>query len=130
MYIIEKLIQLNIAVIDADKAKEFYVDYLGCKVSDDKNFGSKRWITLTLPGNNIKIILSTVDEGYMKPGTLKLYLSSPDVEISLKELQKKGIKPVNEGNDWGSWGDPNKKGEKWFELTDPDGNHLLIVPLE
>jgi catechol 2,3-dioxygenase-like lactoylglutathione lyase family enzyme len=128
MNLIDKLTMLNIAVTDADKAKKFYEDTLGCKVADDKNFGDKRWITLTLPGNNVTVTLSTVHEGYMKPGTMKLYFSSPDVENSLKELQAKGIKPVHEGNDWGSWGDPNKKGEKWFEITDPDGNHLLITP--
>lgn len=117
------------AVNDMDKAKDFYEQKLGCKVTRDNTYGDKRWISLELPGGGVSINLATEHEN-MQPGTMKLYISSPDVEAAYKAVTSKGVKPAKElANDWGKW---NGKGEegKWFELADPDGNRLLIIPAE
>jgi catechol 2,3-dioxygenase-like lactoylglutathione lyase family enzyme len=121
MPIVDKITMFHLAVSDLDKAKEFYADKLGLTAA-----GGGQWITLELPGGGTSITLTTFHE-HMKPGALKLYLSSPDVEASLKELSAKGITPVKEGHDWGTW-DGKETGGKWFEVVDPDGNHIIIVP--
>jgi catechol 2,3-dioxygenase-like lactoylglutathione lyase family enzyme len=121
METIDKLNMLQMAVTDVDKAKEFYTDKLGFKAtSDSKDFrpGKDRWVSIVPPGGGATITLTNVFEN-MKPGTMKLYLSTPDVEAAYKELKAKEVKTNNKIND-DSWG-------KWFDLNDPDGNRWLIV---
>ncbi len=128
MKIIDKLKMFHLAVNDMNKIKEFYGDTLGFTITNDKAYGDKHWVSMEFPGGGTSINFTTVHEN-MKPGTYKLYLSSPDVEAAYKELVSKGVKPAKElADDWGKWENPDGKGEKWFELTDPDGNHLLIIP--
>lgn len=55
----------------------------------------------------------------MKPGSLKLYLSTPDIEEAYKELMAKGVKPTREITHE-SWGTS-------FGFNDPEGNQWLIV---
>jgi catechol 2,3-dioxygenase-like lactoylglutathione lyase family enzyme len=125
MQLVNKLAMFHMAVTNMDAAKEFYADKLGLKVTNDKAFGDKRWISLELPGGGTSINLTTEPEN-LKPGTMKLYLSSSDVEASYKELISKGVKPSKEiADDWGKW---DGESGKWFELSDPDGNRLLIIP--
>jgi catechol 2,3-dioxygenase-like lactoylglutathione lyase family enzyme len=121
METIDKLSMLQMAVTDVDKAKAFYTDTLGFKAtSDSKDFrpGTDRWVSIVPPGGGATITLTNVFEN-MKPGTMKLYLSTPDVEAAYKELNAKGVKANNKITD-DSWG-------KWFDLNDPDGNRWLIV---
>ena len=121
METIDKLSMMQMAVTDVDKAKEFYTDKLGFKaINDSKDFsqGSDRWVSIVPPGGGATINLTNVFEN-MKPGTMKLYLSTSDIEAAYKELKAKGVKLTSEITD-DSWG-------KWFDFNDPDGNHWLIV---
>jgi len=118
----------HVAVNEMDKMKEFYEGTLGCKATIDKAYGDQRWVSIELPGGGTSINLTTVHEN-MKPGTLKLYLSSPDVGAAYAELTSKGVKPTKElANDWGKWNGVKDETGKWFEVSDPDGNRLLIIP--
>ncbi len=118
----------HMAVSDIDKAKAFYADTLGFNVTNEKAYGGKHWVSLELPGGGASINLTTEHE-HMKPGAMKLYLSSPDVEAAYRELIAKGVKPNHKPTDgWGNWpGFQGTKG-KWFDFNDPDGNQWLIVP--
>jgi len=116
---------LAIAVTDVDKAKEFYTETLGLKLTGDAGHNGQRWVSLEL-ADGIAITLSNVHES-MKPGALKFYLGTSDVDSTQKELSDKGVTPVKEGDDWGKWGQEGE-GQHWFEITDPDGNHILIIP--
>ena len=128
MQLINKLVMFHVAVKDMDKTKEFYEGKLGLKVTIDKAYGDKRWVSMELPGGGASINFTTVHEN-MQPGTLKLYLSSPDDEAAYKALTAKGVKPAKEiANDWGKWNGSADETGKWFELSDPDGSRLLIIP--
>jgi catechol 2,3-dioxygenase-like lactoylglutathione lyase family enzyme len=121
MATIDKLNMIQMAVVDVEKAKEFYSEKLGFKVTHDtKDFtpGTTRWVSIVPPGGDLTITLTNVFEN-MKPGTMKLYLSTSDVEAAYKELKAKDIKLNKKVTD-DSWG-------KWFDLNDPDGNRWLIV---
>lgn len=59
----------------------------------------------------------------MKPGTLKLYLSTSNLEAAYNEFKARGIKVSEVKNDLYGPG----SGVKWFEITDPDGNRWLLV---
>jgi uncharacterized glyoxalase superfamily protein PhnB len=131
MKTIDRLSMFHMAVNNMDKVKEFYLDKLGFEVKSDftydKDIAAKagvptgsRWISIALPGGTT-INLTNVHEN-MKPGSMKLYLATSDIEKVFKELTAKGVKPANEITD-AHWDQP----VRWFDFNDPDGNHWFVV---
>jgi catechol 2,3-dioxygenase-like lactoylglutathione lyase family enzyme len=119
---VEKILMFTMAVTDMAKAKEFYADKLGFQVTSDFGQGDQHWVSLNAPGGGASLNLTTMHEN-MKPGTMKLYLSTPDIAAVYQELKTKGVK-VNEVKD-DLYGPGS--GVKWFGLRDPDGNQWLLV---
>ena len=113
----EKILMVMMAVTDMAKAKAFYAEQLGFQVTKDVGQGDRHWVTLELPGGGAALTLSTM-HGNMKPGTMRLYLSTSNIEAAYHELTAKGVK-VNEVKD-DLYGPGS--GVKWFDLSDPDGN--------
>ena len=70
-----------------------------------------------LPGGGPSINLTTFHEN-LKPGTMKMYLSTPNIEAAYKELKLNGIKPKSKiiKQSWGTS----------FSFADPDGNVWLL----
>lgn len=123
MQVINKITMFQMAVSDMPKAKEFYAEKIGLTVmkdyrQDDNNW----WISLTAPEGGVTITLTT-HHGYMKPGSLTLYLATSDIAAAHKELGDKGIK-VNEVKD-DLYGPGS--GVKWFNFEDPDGNLIHVA---
>jgi len=129
MNAIDKLMMFHMAVNDMDEAKKFYTEKLGFKVTNDFAYDKEqaaragvaagsRWISMDLPGGGTSINLTNVFEN-MKPGSMKLYLSTPDIEAAYKELTAKGVKPSAEITRAG-WGTS-------FSFNDSDGNQWLVV---
>ncbi len=118
METINKIIMFHMAVNDMDKSKEFYSNKLGFKVVADYGQDDKRWVSLVLPGGGPTINLTTFHEN-LKPGTMKMYLSTSNIEEAYKELKLVGIKPTSKiiKQSWGTS----------FSFADPDGNIWLVV---
>ena len=120
---VNKLMMLYMAVSDMPKAKEFYADKLGLKVTQDyRQDDNNWWVSLTFPEGGVTITLSTFHVN-TQPGTMNLYFATSDVGAAYKELNNKGVK-VNEVKD--DLFGPGS-GVKWFELADPDGNQVKLV---
>ncbi len=120
---VDKLTMFSMAVSDMPKAKAFYVDKLGLKVmSDFRQDDHNWWVSLTFPEGGVTVTLTTNHEN-MKPGTMKLYVGTRDVAAAHKELAGKGLKVSEIFNDLYGPG----SGVKWFSLTDPDGNVVLVA---
>ena len=117
----DKITMTILAVGNMDQAKEFYAEKLGFKVASDYGSGGRHWVTVVPPGGGTTITLSTYFEN-LKPGTMKLYLSTPDIQAAYKELSAKGV-TINEIKD-DLYGPGS--GVKWFSLADPDGNQWMI----
>jgi len=123
MQVVNTLKMIGLAVSDIPKAKAFYVDTLGLKITkdyqqDDDNW----WVSLELPGGGTSINLSL--EKNLKSGTLfGIYFQSPDIEAAHKELSDKGAKVGDVTNDLYGPG----SGVKFFTLEDQDGNQVLLV---
>jgi catechol 2,3-dioxygenase-like lactoylglutathione lyase family enzyme len=115
--IVDKITMIHMAVRDMDKAKEFYTDKLGFEATGDYEQGGGRWVPLALPSGGASIVLTTYLEN-LQPGTMKLYLSTPNVELAYEELKGKGVAPIGdvESDQYG----------KRFSIKDPDGNSLVI----
>lgn len=125
MQVINKLMMFTMAVSDMPKAKTFYADTLGLEVKmdyrqDDDNW----WVELVLPEGGVHITLST-HFGNMKPGAVVMYFSTSDIVTTHKELEDKGIKVSEIGDDLHGPG----SGTKWFNFEDPDGNLIHIEQL-
>lgn len=110
---------VSVPVADQARARDFYEDVLGFKVIQDSEFApGQRWVQLEPPGGGTTITLTTWIEE-MPPGALKgVYLSTPDVEGSRRELADKGVKLTTEiqRTPWGGF----------FNFDDPDGNGWTV----
>jgi predicted enzyme related to lactoylglutathione lyase len=131
MATIDKLMMLHMAVHNnkMDELKEFYMEKLSFKVTADFAYnevlaakagvpGGSRWISVQFPGSGTSITLTNLFEN-MKPGGMKLYLSTPDIEAAYNELTAKGVKPTTVITHAG-WG-------TFFSFSDPDGNQWFVV---
>src|SRR5580704_16553171 len=120
---IDNLMIFSIAVTDMPKAKAFYSDKLGLKVTTDSRRDDHNWwVGLALPEGGISVILTTSHEN-MKPGTMKMYFTTSDVAGAHQELSAKGAKVSDVNNDLFGPG----SGVKWFSVADPDGNQVMLV---
>jgi catechol 2,3-dioxygenase-like lactoylglutathione lyase family enzyme len=114
---------LAIGARDMQRAKAFYKEKLGLKVTADyRQDDDYWWVSLTLPEGGVTITLTTFREN-AKPGTMTLWFATSDLNAAHKALGDKGVK-VNEVKD--DLHDPGS-GVKWFNFNDPDGSNLLIV---
>src|SRR5262245_43579616 len=127
----DRLQMFHMAVNEMDQVKAFYAETLGFRVKRDFAYNEaqaaqagvaavSRWVAMELP-DGTTINLTNVHEN-MKPGTMKLYLSTLDIETAYQELKAKGIKPINDISQ-AHWDTP----VKWFDFNDPDGNHWFVV---
>lgn len=121
--IIDKLTMFTLAVSDMPKAKAFYADTLGLKVTkdyrqDDQNW----WLTLTSREGGISINLARYGEYTMQPGTVGLYFKTSDLDATHKELSRKGAKVNDIQDDLFGPG----SGVKFFQLEDPDGTQITL----
>ena len=123
MQIIDKLTMFNLAVSDMPKAKAFYADTLGLKITkdyrqDDQNW----WVTLTSNEGGISINLARYGEYVIKPGTVALYFKTSDLAAAHNELSKKDAKVSDIQDDLFGPG----SGVKFFQLNDPDGSQVTL----
>ena len=118
----EKILMVMMAVTDMAKAKAFYAEQLGFQVTTDYGKGDQHWVTLEPAGGGASLTLSTM-HGNMRPGTMRLYLATSNIEAAYNDLKAKGVK-VNEVKD-DLYGPGS--GVKWFDLRDPDGNLWQMV---
>lgn len=120
---VNKFMMLYMAVNDMPKAKEFYADKLGLKITTDhRRDDNNWWVSLSFPEGGVTITLSTY-HGNTKPGTMNLYFATSDIAKTHKELSSKGVK-INEVKD--DLFGPGS-GIKWFDFEDPDGNQVKLV---
>jgi len=120
----EKLIQLMMVVTDMEKSKTFYADVMGFAVTTDYGQGDKHWVNLSFPDGGVTLTLTTYLGEHLQPGTMSLYVATPDIQQAYDELSAKGVKPTSEISD-----DLYGPGSavKWFSVADPDGNNLTIA---
>lgn len=123
MPVLNKLMMLSVAVNDMPKMKEFYADKLSFKVASDyRQDDHNWWVSLNTAEQGVTVTLTTHPEN-MKPGTLKLYFTTSDIDAAHKELVDKSVKVNDIKDDLFGPG----SGVKWFSLDDPDGNQVFLV---
>jgi catechol 2,3-dioxygenase-like lactoylglutathione lyase family enzyme len=117
-----KLELVPIPVADVDRAKAFYTDKLGFTEDlDIRPAEGTRVVQLTPPSSAGSIVIGTGLQGIsdMTPGTVKgLHLVVADTDQARNELINRGA-AVGAVDDVGG-------GVKYAQITDPDGNTLVL----
>src|SRR5262249_19781745 len=106
----------SVPVTDQDRALEFFTKKLGFRVLTDAPFdGNQRWIELSIPRAETRVVLFTADDHKrMIGGFMNFSFATDDVEGTAKELKERGVEFVQEPTkaDWGTMA----------IFKDPDGN--------
>lgn len=125
-HVVNKFMMLSMNVSDMPKAKTFYADKLGLKITTDYRLDDNNWwVSLTTPEGGVTITLAraTAFPENIKPGTLALYFETSDIVVAHKELSGEGVQVNDIQNDLFGPG----SGVKFFNLKDPDGNLVHLV---
>ena len=102
-----------------DRALDFYTRALGFRVATDQPFGEQRWIELSIPGAETKVVLFT-PPGHEERigGFMNMAWVADDVQKTYDELVAKGVE----------FAQPPKT-EHWGTsaiFKDPDGNTFVL----
>jgi uncharacterized glyoxalase superfamily protein PhnB len=105
-------------IFDEDKAKAFYLDFLGMKLDWQHRFGADYPIYMQVSKGNLVLHLSE-HSGDCTPGS-KVFVNVKDLDALYHEVSCKPYKyskPLIEQAAWGG---------RCFTLTDPFANKLLF----
>ncbi|MCL6454116.1 MAG: VOC family protein [Alicyclobacillus sp.] len=95
----------SVPVRDQERALQFYVEKLGCKVRTDVPFGNgMRWIEVEPPGGGCGIVLFTPPGQEGRIGTFtNISFTCDDVEATYRVLADRGVEFVEPAKraDWG-----------------------------
>jgi len=105
-------------IFDVDRAKEFYVDWLGCSVDFEHRFDAESPLYMQVSRGDLVLHLSE-HSGDGTPGST-VYITACGVPELHRELQARPYKYLNPGLGTGVTGGP------CVELLDPFGNTLRI----
>jgi predicted enzyme related to lactoylglutathione lyase len=111
----------ELPVRDQDRAKEFYVDKLGCTIEADAAMGGDwRWIELGFAGSetNLHFIRANRENTGDEP---VLVLVAEDVGATIDHLRAGGVEILTEPHS-PSW----QPGRTVAEFRDSEGNRMVI----
>lgn len=112
----------ELPVFDLDRARDFYVQHLGCEVAADAPMGPDgwRWIELRLPGatTTLHFVHRANDAPSSEP---VLVLVDEDVEGTVAALRAKGVEIVTEPHEA-----PWQPGRIAAEFCDSEGNRMVL----
>jgi predicted enzyme related to lactoylglutathione lyase len=110
---------VSIPVADQDRSLAFYTEKLGFRVATDQPFNDKqRWIELSIPGAETRVVLFLMDQGPQPGGFMNMSFWTDDAEATAKELKERGVEFIAE---------PKK--ETWGTsaiFKDPEGNRFVL----
>ena len=113
--IVERVDFISVPVTDMERSKRFYGETLGLQVVDDA-----RWPEYQL-GENVSLYLidpTNLGQTFNGPNTSPIALRVPDVEVTRKELEAKGVAFEGETYDTSVC--------HMAPFKDPDGNVLML----
>ncbi len=103
-------------IFDVDRAKQFYLDFLGCKIDWEHRFDDDAPLYLQVSRGDLVIHLSE-HHGDGCPGSTAMVFTS-DVDALHADITAKPYKYLRPSVEDAPWGD------RLMELIDPFGNRL------
>jgi len=121
-----------IPVTDVDRAKEFYVDELGCNLDVDHQVSDQFRVVQTTPPGSACSITFGVGLGDAEPGSVRgVHLVVSDIEKARAELVGRGL-DISEPFHFGEAGQtPGLHPQRpdfgtYCTFSDPDGNTFMV----
>ena len=105
-------------IFDEEKAKQFYVEFLGMSIDWEHRFKDDFPIYMQVSKDNLVFHLSE-HSGDCTPGS-KVFVNTPDIDALYQELSQKTYKYNQPGIEIAVWGD------RILSLTDPFSNKILF----
>ena len=111
---------VGVPVRDQDRAHAFWTEKVGLRVATDQAMGpGRRWIELSIPGAETRLVLFTPEGQEDRIGTFfNGSFETADVEKAFEEMKARGVE----------FRSPPKK-EPWGTsaiFLDPDGNQFVL----
>jgi catechol 2,3-dioxygenase-like lactoylglutathione lyase family enzyme len=105
-------------VRDQARAKQFYVEKLGCEVAADAPMASDgwRWVELRFPGSETTLHLIRAPQETASDHPV-LVLVEEDVPGCVERLRSRGVEILTE---------PHKPGRTVAEFRDSEGNRMVV----
>ena len=107
-----------IRIFDLEKAKEFYLDYLGMNLDWEHRFEEGYPIYMQVSRNNLVFHLSE-HSGDGTPGS-KTFVNTVEIDKLFEEITSRNYKFNKPEISTAPWGD------RVFEVTDPFSNRILF----
>jgi len=110
-------------VSDQDRARDFYVRNLGCKVAVDRPYKDDgwRWIELSFPGAQTTLQFERRDGDV--PGTMPiLVLVDSDLDATFASLKSRGVEIITDPREA-----PWEPGRRYGEFQDSEGNRIVMA---
>lgn len=109
----------SVPVTDQDRARDFYVDVLGFELVNDQRFSPEmRWVQVRPRGAATSITLVTWFDSLPAGSVRGTVLETDDLDGDATRLAGLGV-DLGGGVQEAPWG-------RWVELTDPDGNGIVL----
>lgn len=105
-------------IFDEDKAREFYLGFLGMSLDWEQRFEADSPIYMQVSRDNLVFHLSE-HSGDCTPGS-KVFVNTSDLEKLYQEITSRGYKYSRPAITTAPWGD------RVFEVTDPFSNKILF----
>lgn len=107
-----------IRIFDEDKAKAFYLNFLGMNLDWEHRFEEKAPIYMQVSRENLVFHLSE-HSGDCTPGC-KIFVNTNELDALVQEITARNYKYCRPGIKTAAWGD------RIFEVVDPFSNKILF----
>lgn len=108
---------VSLPVSDQEQAKDFYTDVLGFELVADQAMGEMRWVQVGPAGGQASFTLVTWFDSMPAGSSRGTVLEVDDVAAARDAIASHGVTVGDlQTAPWGTF----------FELSDPDGNGLVI----
>ena len=112
----------ELSVSNQDRARKFYVEHFGCKVTADEPMGGNGWRWIELGFANADTSLHFIRRKDEAPSEQPvLVLVDADVEATVEALRAQGVHIVSEPQQA-----PYAPGRTVAEFRDSEGNRMVI----
>jgi predicted enzyme related to lactoylglutathione lyase len=109
----------SVPVSDQDASLAFYTKKLGAVETDQPMGPGQRWIELSIPGAETRLVLFTIEEHRDRIGTFSnIVFRADDVDQTYEQLVEKGVEFIQP-----------PKTESWGTsaiFQDPNGNQFVL----
>ena len=116
-----RISKVRVGVVDQERAKQFWLDKIGCELVQDEAYGDERWLEVRLP-DGVILILEQTDGPEVSPSgqpNTPVFFGCEDVDATWRTLTERGVLFAQEPIDM-PFG-------RWALFKDDEGNRFPLT---